>query len=321
MIEFENPEFLWLFPLLASILAFLHFKGYKLYIKYSSFYHPLTRYIKAERKKNRRLISLMLKILLAAMISLTVASPYITVKERVKAEGSLHELEIKANPGVVIVLDSSGSMGDSMGTATKIEAAKKAVVKLLEAAPENVDFGLVVFESQVKQVVPITGNRTKIFDELNRVAAGGGTGYGPALSTALVWLKPYRIFNVSCAVVLVSDGMPGDKPGYESVLEEYIKLGIPVHTVYIGVGGDAGQREAAMIASKTGGNHYTVDTVEELVKAFEDIGRKVGELSLRTSVYVEVEVKKSLSGEFSLGVLAVLFLLWLVRFHFSRITF
>ncbi len=321
MVEFENPEFLWLFPLLAFILAFLHFKGYKLYIKYSSFYHPLTRYIKAERKKNRRLISLMLKILLAAMISLAAASPYITVKERVKAEGSLHELEIKANPGVVIVLDSSGSMGDSMGAATKIEAAKKAVLKLLEIAPENVDFGLVVFESQVKQAVPIAGNRSRILDELDRVTVGGGTGYGPALSTALVWLKPYRIFNVSCAVVLVSDGMPGDKPGYESVLKEYIRLGIPVHTVYIGAGGDAGQREAAMIAGETGGSHYTVNTVEELVEAFKDIGRKIGKLSLRTSVYIEVEAKKSLLSEFSLGVLVVLFLLWLARFYFSRITF
>jgi len=321
MLEFEHPELIWLFPLLASLLALLHFKGYRLYIKYSSFYHPLTRYIEAGRREDRRLLSLTLKVLLAAMVSLAAANPYTTVRERVRAESSLHRLEVRANPGIVVVLDSSGSMGDLMGAMTKIEAAKMAVAELVEASPENVDFGLVVFESQVKQAVPITGNRTRILEELSRVEAGGGTGYGPALSTALIWLKPYRIFNVSCAVVLVSDGMPGDKPGYESVLEEYVRLGIPIHTVYIGAGGEGGQREAEMIADETGGNHYTVGTVEELVEAFESIGRRVGELSLRTSIYVEVEVKKPLSREASLGVLAVLLTLWLARFYFSRIVF
>ncbi len=321
MFYFEKIELLWVFPLLALILVLLHIKGYEIFLEYSRFYHPLARFLKKKGKRDRRYSTLILKILLALIISMAMANPYVLEEKRIEAEGSEGELKLEARPAVVLVLDSSGSMGEFIDGVVKMEAAKKAVERLLEVAPEEIDFGLVVFESRIKLAVPITGNRSRILGEMGKIEAGGGTGYGPALSTALVWLKPYRVFNVSCAAVLVSDGMPGDKPGYERVLEEYVKYGIPIHTIYIGREGEAGEREAAMIAEKTGGGHYTATSVDGLVKAFENIGERVSELKVETKVYTKVKIKKSLSNFLVFIALILLFSLWLARFYHARISF
>ena len=319
MLMFEHPQYIYLSLPLAFILIIVHYRGFKIYLKYSRFYHPLAQFIEM-KKEGRRITTLLMKILLALMISIAISNPYIITKEKVVAESGVHRLRIEANPAVIVLLDASGSMGETIDGISKIDSAKIAIKRLLSITPKNIDFGVVVFENNIRLAIPITGDRDKILHMLENVTASGGTGYGPALSTALAWLKPYRMFNLSCAMVLVSDGLPGDKPGYEYILEEIAKLRIPVHTVYIGRQGE-GEEEAKRIAEKTGGGHYTVSTLNEFVKAFESIGESIKELSLESEVYIEVEVKRSLSIIFYVASLVLSVLLWAMRFLTSRISF
>ena len=321
LIYFENPLALFACPFIILIVLLLHYKGYKLYRKYSSFEHPLTRFIKFKKRKKRRVLTLVLKLSLVIILSVALAGPYTIVKEKVKRSEVMYRLEIESHPAIIVVLDASGSMGDSIGEVEKIKAAKMAIERMLDLLPENIDVGLIVFSDDVRYSIPITEHREDILLELEKVISTGGTGYGPALSSAFSWLKPYKIFNVSCAVVFVTDGMPGDKPEYEYILQSFVDYNIPIYTIYIGPSGEPGEKETAWISELTGGKHYTAEKVRELVKAFESLGEEFQELMVKGEVSLEVEVKKPLTWFFSFSVIILLALVWISRFLASRIVF
>ena len=63
---------------------------------------------------------------------------------------------------VVIVLDGSGSMKQKLGKVPKMQAAKQAILKVMESVPETTQVGLLVFGKTPggrKWVVPV-GPRT-----------------------------------------------------------------------------------------------------------------------------------------------------------------
>lgn len=85
----------------------------------------------------------------------------------------------------VFVLDFSGSMGSEFGHGTRIEATREAVLPLLEA-PAPIDFGLVLFSSDVIASVPIAAdNGEAITRLLLETGAGGTTNYSAAFGAAL----------------------------------------------------------------------------------------------------------------------------------------
>ena len=285
-VGFEQPLALAAAPLLAA--AALLARRSRLYSRLYGFWSPLAGVLGLEGRRPGRIIA----VLELAAILLAVgaaAQPYLEYRAyRVRVmNAELRDALRVARPAVVILLDVSGSMGSQIPGGVKIAVAKRAVESFIDALPRNVDVGLVAFSHVVGAAVPPSGNRSLLLGVLEKLTPGGGTMYTYPLEAALNYLRPYRAFNATCMVVLVTDGLPADRGSYDRLLEEYRRLGIPVYTVYIGPGGDPGEAETRRIALLTGGRQYTASTAAELAEVFRRLASSARERIVETHVRLE----------------------------------
>ncbi len=254
------------------------------------FRYPLISVI-AKKKLRREEKRTLMKVCLLVLTCIALASPSVTVKRKVVREvtGEVEYSYRVANPAVVIAVDVSGSMSDTIPGGVKIEAAKKAIQTFLKGLPEGIDVGLIAFSGELVAQVPITDDRSAIEGVVLQLKPEGGTMYSNPMMTALSWLRAYRYFNISCALVFVTDGMPADLQEYRNLLPEFSDAKIPVFSVYIGPKGDKGELETKYMSEQTRGEQYTAETVENLIKSLDALASKVGEVVGKAEVKTYVE--------------------------------
>ena len=305
MIELGSPWLLLLaIPVAAGVIA-----GARVYGRVASSVkveYPLARFIAAQPTRRWRRLRLGLKLAVLALLALALASPKVTYTVRRRARAEVEGRLKLANPAVVVLLDVSGSMGEQLGGERKIDAAVEAVRSFLRKLPGGVDVGLVAFSSHVVKAVPVTSDRLLVAQVAAELKAGGGTMYSYPLESAISWLEPYRVLNISCAVVLVSDGLPADRELYVEKLSKLRKLEIPVYTVYIGEEGSRGEAVARGIASETGGESFTVEDAAELASMLGELAREVGEAVYRGAAELELEEQAERTAELKDIALAML---------------
>lgn len=254
--------------------------------------YPLASVLGPARSGGKRRIR---RVALAtSTIFLTVAllSPTVSV-ERTVVKPVSGELEVAyrlARPAVVLMVDVSGSMGGTIGGRLKIQAAQEAALKFVEGLPEEVEVGLIAFSDRVELAVPPTSNRTRLRGVIQRMEPTGGTMYQYPLLSAISWLRGYRAFNVTCAAVMVTDGLPADREEYQGLLDDFRDLDVPLHTVFIGPPGDEGDLETKRIAEATGGLQYTASTADQLVESLTNLSSTISETIGRAEFQAEIEV-------------------------------
>lgn len=127
------------------------------------------------------------------------------------------EYELEKNIRMIIMLDSSGSMGAGATGETKLEYSIRAAVVLTSLALERNDIvGLLVFSDKIRAFLPPTSKRDFIYEVLETLApltASGGSNFIKA--------SKYLVANIprSSFIVVLSD-LEGD--------EEVIKKGIDI---------------------------------------------------------------------------------------------
>jgi Mg-chelatase subunit ChlD len=300
MLRFENPFMLTAVIPLALLATYTHFRLHsRIFPRLLRLANPMTKVVGLQSRKNKRVATLMLKLAVISLVCLAAASPYIEVEKVVaqETEAEFREALQVAGPAVVIVLDVSGSMADTIPGGVKIDAAKSAVKRFLDNLPDNVSVGLIAFDDKIRAVVPISSKKARLVEVLEKLEPGGGTMYTYPLRVALSMLKPYRAFNASSTVVFISDGLPADNGLYDGLLSEMRKLNVSVHTVYIGPGGDAGAAEMKRVASLTGGLSFNVEDADSLINVFEGLARTIARVAVnyKAKVVVTEKVKEKIS--------------------------
>ncbi len=324
-LELSQPAALLLAPVVAALLAYLHYRGFEGgYLRQHTLYNPLARVVRQGGRARRR-ATLAVKLALAVVLALALARPGVFVEREVVLQGPAEVAMFRlARPVAVIVIDVSGSMGEAIPGGVKIEVAKDALRKLVEQVPPSVDLGLIAFDHAVRAAVPPSQNRSVLLRVLSSLRAEGGTVYGHALDTAISWLKPYLAFNSSALVVFATDGMPSD-PEYRRLLAFFRENRVPIHTVYIGRPGEPGEEETRFIARETGGEQYTAETAQQLAEAFAELGGRVSEIAVRASAPVAVKravrERVDLSWLFAAAAAALLALLQAARYRASGVSF
>jgi len=134
---------------------------------------------------------------------------------------------LKMMDGIVLLMDVSGSMSEHVGGKRKIDSLREAVAEF--NVVRTVRFSSGVFEGHI----PEPQGNTQLTEALSYL----GT------------LKPKE-------VILISDGLP-DNPS--TAITAAQSLNCPVNTLYIGVGGDDGERFMKTIAEVTGGKELTIN--------------------------------------------------------------
>ena len=175
---------------------------------------------------------------------------------------------------LAVVIDCSGSMQGK-----KIEAARKALLKLLSQLNDKDRFALVCFDNQVWVPAPaalLTAEQRKKVEEVldKAVMARGSTdihsGLKAGFEQVAAGLKDAAV--LSPRVILITDEQPNTgrtKAGdFISLLEGAASHGIGVSA--FGVGADFGQDLAYKIFQVRGANYHFLQDDAKLAKVFDD---------------------------------------------------
>ncbi len=175
---------------------------------------------------------------------------------------------IERRTAIVLVLDSSGSMGASVGGSFKSQQqiANAAAAIAVKSLGENDLVGVIEFSSDATWVRPLAVN-----DEPDATAAaiesitpGGGTNIPPGLE-----LAREALLGVEAAVkhiIVLSDGQSMGSNFLPAMCEQLATEGINVSTISVGDGADTETMFA--MADKGGGVHYPVTNPSVLPRVF-----------------------------------------------------
>jgi Ca-activated chloride channel family protein len=198
---------------------------------------------------------------------------------------------------VVLALDVSRSMVAKDVSPTRFEAAKEAAIEFINAAPEEVDVGVVGFAASA-YVIALPGTpREDIIKSLDGIILENGTAVGEAIFTSLSMLdtngwtsdpdNPERsIQKRSGAIVLMSDGASNTgRPDVDAAAAAALAE-VKVFTVAFGTAeGFIFEEDGAIlevpvepeslqeVSSSTEAESYTAATGEELGKVFSTLAR------------------------------------------------
>ncbi len=193
---------------------------------------------------------------------------------------------IVPSAAVMIVLDSSGSMGHNvMGSVrTQQEIANESAALAVSTLDKRDLVGVVSFDSRTREVVPLGPNTDPDVTaaRIRSISAGGGTVIGPALG-----LARDRLVAADAEikhVILLSDGQAADAEMLPAMAESLGRLGIRITTISVGAGAD--QETMQAIANMSGGEHHAVMNPSTLPRIFVRAIRVVRTPLVRESPFV-----------------------------------
>ncbi|HWB22185.1 MAG TPA: VWA domain-containing protein [Gaiellaceae bacterium] len=143
---------------------------------------------------------------------------------------------------VALTFDVSGSMAADDVAPTRIAAARRAAIQLINELPANDQVAVLTFADKVSLVVAPTTDRAKAIAGLpTTVTTNGGSALGEAIEEAVAVVTQVGGKSHSGnphppgAVVFLSDGaqtVPGPQP--QDAAEHALVSGIPIDTVSVG---------------------------------------------------------------------------------------
>ncbi len=181
----------------------------------------------------------------------------------------------------MIVLDSSGSMGDN----NKLAQAQQAAKQYLDTLPADVKAGLVTFADKSTVEVAPTEDRAAVEEAIDALKAKGATALNDAVVLTVAELGTEGTRNA----VLLSDGEDeGSDASTKSAAKALKKSGVVLDAVSLGTGKQTAQ--LAAFAKAGNGTVVTATDAGELTKAFEQAARTVvTQLSVTAEVPEGVE--------------------------------
>lgn len=187
---------------------------------------------------------------------------------------------------VLLVIDVSGSMGDSAGSgrATKLELAKEAATQSLDLFGPRDEVGLWVFSTDLdgnkdfREFVPIgplSANKGALVRTLSGLTPLNGTGLYDTTAAAYDMLKAVATPSRITAMVLLTDGRNEDRTNNDlDGLVEHIGgegAGGQVRIFAIAYGRDASVEELRRIVEATNGKLYESQNPADIVSVFRNV--------------------------------------------------
>jgi Ca-activated chloride channel family protein len=203
---------------------------------------------------------------------------------------------------VVLATDTSGSMGAFDVHPSRLFAAQKSALLLIDQLPEEIRVALVQFSTEARVLTPATTDRDLLHDAIGSLRAEGRTALGDAIAfsveTGLSGTQSEGEVPAEgpppLSILLLSDGANTD--GHYEPLEAAAiaaEFGIPVFAVALGtpegtvhavdVRGNVqtvrvppDRETLKLIAERTGGQYFEAPTAEDLENVYQEIGSRVG---------------------------------------------
>jgi Ca-activated chloride channel family protein len=288
MIDFLDPQFLWLLLVLPVIAFWLGRRGRVAGIEYSS--AAVAREVARETRSRAGRILVLFPLLAAALFILGLARPQLR-------HGTTEEEA--SGIDIMLAVDVSGSMQSldykvNGQSASRIDTVRAAVSKFIDARPDD-RVGLLEFSAEPYLVSPLTLDHDWLHQGLERVNTGtipDGTALGDAIAMGVNRLRDQPA--KSKVMVLLTDGCNNMGRLSPILAAEAAKaLGIKIYTIGAGVRGEApfpmkddlGNTHIVMvpadvdedtlgkIAQMTGGQFFRATDTEKLDDTYAQIDR------------------------------------------------
>jgi VWFA-related protein len=180
----------------------------------------------------------------------------------------------------LLVIDISGSMINS----NKMAGAKAAAVAYIEQMRPEDQAGVIGFNTEVKVVQPVTGDRAALKSAINSLVPDGNTAMFNALDKGVDVLEPIQGRKT---IVLLSDGLDNvSQLTMDDIIQSIGPAGLSISTIGLGdpekSGTNFGLDEAALkgLAENAGGVYHFASGPDALVSLYEQLGRALqGEFS------------------------------------------
>jgi Ca-activated chloride channel homolog len=219
-------------------------------------------------------------------------------------------------PTIVLVMDTSDSMGATDVAPNRLAAAEAAANAFLDKLPADFRVGLATFAGEARLAVAPTQERQGVVRALGALTMSRGTVIGDGLSVALDAIEHIRqdAPGTPAAALLLSDGRDtGSLVPPAQAAERASSLAVPVYTVVVGQvsqnGGPGANLQALEeIANTSGGETFTAETAGELTSRFENIGSR-----LSVDLHAEPSTKPLVIGAIALTVVAGFMLVLMPR--------
>ncbi len=206
---------------------------------------------------------------------------------------------------VVLVMDRSGSMGESAGPADRpmerIALAHEAVELLLSGLPGRTRVGVVSYDDIAETVVRptrLSGNAEWIIDEIRRwVQPRGSTNAEAGLVRGFDMALSEADEGRNVLVLLLSDGVANvGVTRTDDILEEIGERGdIGLSTIGVGLG-PFNDELMEQLANKADGSYHYIDTPEEARRIFvENLTAMLASVARDARIQVEFDRDKVVS--------------------------
>ncbi len=191
---------------------------------------------------------------------------------------------------IILAVDVSLSMGADDVAPSRIDAAREAVRRFAELAPENLRIGLIAFAGTALPVVAPTRDRSILLDSVDRLGLGQGTAVGEAIFTALDQLRLEADPDGTlppAAIVVLSDGETTVGRSEAEAAAAAREVGVPVYTIAFGtpngrvvvqdrvVPVPVNQGALRQVAEETGGAFFTAASEAELRAVLDTVGSDI----------------------------------------------
>ena len=143
---------------------------------------------KKQTKRVSGLISLILQIIIVVTISLLIAHPVITLKNKAKE--------------YCFIIDASGSMNATVDGKTKLEIGKDEVEKIINSSKDGSKYTLVYAGLEARVIYEKLENKEKAIELLEKVEPSGVTS---SFTSVINYLQGYFNNNKSLVTYLITD--------------------------------------------------------------------------------------------------------------------
>jgi len=344
MIEFVRPELILLVPFFIALTLISHYFAQKIKKSLEVFhYPPVKRLIKITTKKSVhrhswRGISLALKITLIMFIALSLAGPTLLTVSEVSQIVDIPMVEEKdIVGGVLLVIDVSSSMGLEDVAPSRLEATRNLLIEFVENASEKVRFGVVAFDTEIKNSFPLTEDAERVVSILEELHPSEGlpcleevTDIGYGLQVALNLLTPYTSSNGTYVVILISDGFTnyGYPDPFFSVAMAIglaVSENIPVYTLHIAkIRLDSNPELLEWISDETNGKFMDSTSIGELRNVFDILAKyhtPTNSWSATVKIESTIPIRTELGHIFMFGTAIAIVFLWIGNYKHYKTWF
>jgi|GEM_PF-1250316 len=200
--------------------------------------------------------------------------------------GSAYQNQYSANvnqanapQNVMIILDGSDSMADSIGSGTesKMAAAKRTVLDVLRNISPDVRVGLRIYGNSTNPftachatsvMVPLgQNNRNLIASKMIGIQPTGMTPISYTIMHSLS--EDFQMVSGQKTIILISDGIEtcGEDPCHVAVRLQQMGINVKINVIGLGLQDYAATKQLRCVALGTKGQFYSANTAAELAQS------------------------------------------------------